>query len=109
MVNLTREEKSVLLFLLGIGILGTGVDFLIKTKPAAAKIYSGFKDISKINLNTSDSYLLEKIPGIGHTLAKRIIQRRQEEGAFHDLDELKEIKGITKNRIENMRDYILIE
>lgn len=109
MASLTREEKSVLLFLLSIGILGAGVNFLVKTKPAAAKAYSGFKDISKINLNTSDAYLLERIPGIGQTLAKRIIQRRQEEGVFRDLDELKEIKGITENRIENMRDFVLIE
>lgn len=64
--------------------------------------------ITKININTATIENLQKIPGIGPTLAQRIVAYRQQIGKFISLEQLQQVKGIGKNKFESIKPYITI-
>lgn len=66
-------------------------------------------DIVKININTATIEELTVLPGIGDTLATRILEYRKENGPFKNIYELQNVKGIGEKRIEELSKYITIE
>ena len=62
----------------------------------------------RININTADVWLLDALPGIGETLAERIIEFRIENGPFESIDDLKKVKGIRKATFEKIEDKITV-
>jgi competence protein ComEA len=48
-----------------------------------------------IDINTADAHELERIPGIGASLAARIVAYRALNGPFGSIDELADVSGIT--------------
>lgn len=62
----------------------------------------------KININTATKNELDKLPGIGPTLAQRIIDYRLTNGDFRSLIEIKNVKGITESRYNKLKDKIII-
>ena len=65
-------------------------------------------NIGKVNINTATADQLMLIPNIGETLAKRIIEYREENGAFYTVNELLFINGISNARLDSIRDYITL-
>ncbi len=61
-----------------------------------------------ININTADAKELEKIKGIGPALAGRIIDYRENNGAFKSIDEIKKVRGIGDKTFDKMKDQITI-
>jgi competence protein ComEA len=62
----------------------------------------------KINLNSADRKSLEGLPGIGPTLAERIIAYRDKKGGFSNVEELKQVSGIGEKKFEEIRDMVEI-
>ncbi|HHW55113.1 MAG: helix-hairpin-helix domain-containing protein [bacterium] len=60
----------------------------------------------KINLNRATKAELETLPGIGPTLAERIITYREQQGPFRRPEDLKNVSGIGEKTYENLKDYI---
>ena len=60
----------------------------------------------KVNLNTADSTALEMLPGIGPSLAQRIIDYRQAHGPFERIEDLMQVSGIGQATFEGMKDLI---
>lgn len=46
-----------------------------------------------VNVNTATAEDLERLPGIGPVLAKRIVAHREQKGLFRRLDDLREVQG----------------
>lgn len=63
----------------------------------------------KINLNTADSYELQRLPGIGEKRAEDIIAYREEHGPFQTVDELDEVSGIGSGILEGLREYAVVD
>lgn len=63
----------------------------------------------RVNVNAADAWLLEALPGIGITLAQRIIDYRSEEGPFESIDELMEVEGIGEATCEGLRGLVTVE
>jgi len=63
----------------------------------------------KININTATKEQLQRIKGIGPTIAERIVQYRTEHGKFTSIDELTRVKGIGPKLLQKMEPYITIE
>jgi len=62
----------------------------------------------KIDLNRAEAWLLEALPGIGETLAQRIIDYRQENGGFHSITEITSVEGIGPSTYEQIKDLITV-
>ncbi len=63
----------------------------------------------KVNINTADAELLETLPGIGSTLAQRIIAYREENGPFEDIYQLFMVDGIGEGKIQQLIPLICTE
>lgn len=61
-----------------------------------------------ISINDADKESLMALPGIGDVLAQRILDYRDENGAFSAPEELLNVEGIGKKRLEEILDLITI-
>lgn len=113
MFNLTRQEKSVLLFLGAVALCGISINYLSKSNPRFRGYFTDMAlnsaNPSKINLNQATLEELTALAGIGPELAQRIIDYRTSTGGFKTSDELKKIKGIGPRKFELLKDRISIE
>lgn len=71
------------------------------------KSESAFK-VSNVNINTATQTELETLPGIGSSLALKIINYRKENGKFKSIEELKSVNGIGENKYEEIKKYIYV-
>ncbi len=62
----------------------------------------------RVNINTAEKEELEQIPGIGETMAQRIIEYREENGKFSSLEELLNIPRIGEKTLEKIKPYIYL-
>ena len=62
-----------------------------------------------LNLNTATPKQLESLPGIGPTLAKRIVEFRAKKGRFKRVEELLAIPGISEKKWKALRAYLTVE
>lgn len=62
----------------------------------------------RINLNTADVWLLDALPGIGEMLAQRIIDYRDENGPFMDIDAIKNVFGIGDSKFDKIKEKIRV-
>jgi len=61
-----------------------------------------------ININTASSAELQTLPGIGPALAHRIIDYREENGAFTTIEEIMDVSGIGPATFERIKDMITV-
>ncbi len=61
-----------------------------------------------VNINTADQSQLDTLPGIGSSLAQRIIDYRDNNGPFKDIEELKDVSGIGDKNFEILKDKITV-
>lgn len=61
-----------------------------------------------ININTAEIALLTELPGVGQSLAQRIVAYREENGLFADVQDLLNVSGIGKSKLEELLPYITI-
>ena len=62
-------------------------------------------DIS-LNINEMSKVQLMALPGIGETLAERIIAYRNEYGYFKDIEDLLMVEGIGEKKLEQIIDLV---
>jgi competence protein ComEA len=60
-----------------------------------------------VDINQADWPELAVLPGVGETLAKRIVSSRADRGPFADHDELRRVQGIGPRTLERVRPYLL--
>lgn len=61
-----------------------------------------------VNINTASKKELDALPGIGETLAQRIIDYRSANGPFSTVDDLTKVKGIGEKTLEKLKPYATV-
>ena len=109
MLNLTQDECKVVLFLAISVLIGTGINFFVKTHFRLQKAVSADLRIAKINLNQANLDDLLESRCISRKLADKIIAYRNERGNFADIQDLKEIKGIKDSKLKKLEEAFFAE
>src|SRR5258706_12883204 len=55
-----------------------------------------------ININTASKEELTRLPGIGETMAERIVSYREDNGSFSTIEELINIRGIGRKKLDRI-------
>ena len=63
----------------------------------------------KININTADIKELQKLSGIGESIALRIVTYRKENGKFNSIEDLKNVSGIGENKFNKIKNNIFVK
>lgn len=63
----------------------------------------------KININTASVDDFSKIPGIGSSIASRIVEYRKENGKFSTIEDIKNVSGIGDAKFNNIKNYIYVK
>jgi competence protein ComEA len=61
---------------------------------------------SVVDVNTADESELETLPGVGATLAQRIVAFREQSGAFASPDDLLDVAGVTQSKLDAIEPYV---
>ena len=61
-----------------------------------------------ININTATQTELEGLPGIGASIAGRIVEYRNQKGKFKTIEDIKNVTGIGENKFEQIKDFIKV-
>lgn len=65
--------------------------------------------VGKVNINTASVSELTTLPGIGETIAQRIVDYRETYGAFTSVMDLDMVKGIGEKKLAEIIDFITVE
>ena len=68
-----------------------------------------FTQTLKININTASVDDFSKIPGIGSSIASRIVEYRKENGKFSTVEDIKNVSGIGDAKFNNIKNYIYVK
>ncbi len=129
-LSLTSTERKVILFLTGTFLLGAGLRLFQETFPSLPQFDYAASDstfavlsdrtgdekaaeddsasVVIININTASKQDLMTLPGIGEVMAERILNYRTSAGPFKSAEELGNVKGIGKRRLEQLVPLITV-
>ena len=62
-----------------------------------------------VNINTADETELEQLPGIGPSIASKIIEYRNQNGKFKNIEDIKNVTGIGESKYEKIKDFIKVK
>ena len=62
----------------------------------------------KIDINRAEVWLLQSLPGIGEVKAQAIVDYRQQNGPFHNINELIKVKGIGTTTYDKIKHLVTI-
>jgi competence ComEA-like helix-hairpin-helix protein len=80
---------------------------LIATVCASAFAADGASGV--VNINTADAGQLSLLPRVGQKAAQRVIDYRNQNGPFHKLTDLMQVKGFGDKTFERVSPYITLE
>jgi competence protein ComEA len=113
----TKNEQKVFFFLAVVMLIGAGIKFV--RNYTAEDINQHFDYSQTDSIFTERSKRIEQLsdtsdakpvslPGIGESMAERILLYRQDNGKFKTITDLKKIKGIGDKKFERLKEFIEI-
>jgi competence ComEA-like helix-hairpin-helix protein len=103
-VNAMKNIKIFLalaVFLLGIGFVANAF------VPSNMEVFNTESGV--LNINTTSVEELKMIPDIDSQTAENIVSYREFHGPFTSIDELLNVKGITRPLLEILRPHLVLE
>jgi len=69
----------------------------------------GFVSMDKIDINAASMEELDELPGVGETLAGRIIAHREANGSFESIEDIMLVNGIGEGIFAEIKDMITVK
>jgi competence protein ComEA len=85
---------------------GTQIVVPVRAAAGAAGSSASSAPGGPVHLNTATLQDLDALPGVGPVTAQKILDYRQQHGAFASVDELDAIPGIGPKRLDQLRDLV---
>src|SRR5262245_23717923 len=86
-----------------------GADRLVAAPAAgAASTAKAAAPENAVDINKATAADLTKVPGIGPSLAKRIVDFRDKNGAFTKVEDLVKVQGIGEKSLQRFAPYLTI-
>jgi competence protein ComEA len=108
---LRRMDQAAVAALMALALVGMGVYWLAQGGPRGELIQIDRAEPLTarylVDINKAEWPELAELPDIGETLAQRIVDSRQTQGAFRDHDDLRRVRGIGPRTLEKMKPYLL--
>lgn len=107
-----RIEKALIASILAMFVLCVGL--VLHDSVFHTEDHSFFEEVESskaagiylVNINTADEDELTDLPGIGETLAERIVEYREKSGGFTSKEDLLNVNGIGRKTIEEIAELI---
>ncbi len=106
MLFLTKDEKKAIIFIAALIFIGISSKILLKKCQKMERMYFVSSDEFKLDINKAKYEDLLGIKGIGPSLADRIIEYRNLQGGFKNIEELKNIHGVGENKFCRLKDFL---
>ena len=116
---LTDKERVTLAMLGALALAALGVLWRQGQKPAliiaaapgagqAAQWDAALALARQVDVNTATVAALERLPGVGPSLARRIADDRTAHGRFQRPEELQRVKGIGPQTYDDLKSYVTV-
>ena len=89
-------------------LVALGASFSAEAGTRAASSSGGAQAGQIIDINRAGVEELIEIPGIGKSLAQRIVDFRDEHGPFKRVEDLLKIRGIGEKSLEKIRPHVKV-
>lgn len=86
---------------------GSGNNIIVQTVNTEGISENGGS--KKVNINTATQSELENLPGIGESIASRIIEYREQNGKFNKAEDLQNVKGIGDAKFGKIKEYVVVK
>ena len=120
-MNLTKSERLVLLFLIISCFVGLSINFIrasqervdlriVESELTGKEKHfdSLIKEAKMVNINQATIEQFVSLPGIGPSLAERIISFRGSQGLFKSIEEITKVTGIGPKKFEAIKEFLEI-
>jgi competence ComEA-like helix-hairpin-helix protein len=108
MFNLTKQERQAALFIFTVAIAGLGINYFLKIQRQPRLLDCFDKNLGKLDLNAAETASLMKLDGVGEKLCARILEYRRSYGGFRQVEELRNIKGMSESRFNKLKDLVFV-
>ncbi len=66
------------------------------------------QEVQRVNINTATVEELVTLPGVGDSVARKIVEHREKNGNFKATEDLKNVKGIGEKNFEKMKELVTV-
>ena len=85
---------------------GSGENIVVEENTTTS---SSGKSGQVVNINKASESELETLPGIGASLAGRIVEYRNQNGRFDSVEDIKNVSGIGESKFNSIREFISVK
>lgn len=76
----------------------------VQTRPAHQA--EALRDGEQLDINAASASELELLPGVGPSLARRLVEARDRAGNYLSAEDLLKVKGVGRKTLEKLRPYL---
>lgn len=93
-------RKGLIILTLALGLILTPGILMAQKASTRAK---------KVDINTASVKSLQALPGIGPSIAQRIVDYRKAHGPFKKVEDLTKVKGIGEKKLEAIKPFVEVK